>query len=280
MGLFSGLKKIVKPVATAVGSFFGGPIGGAIGSTAGDVLGTIGSTVSNNLPAIIAGGAQYYGSREQNVANLLMSRETTAANREMAREATAATKEMQQLQFAENRALVDQAMGFQREMSGTAYKRAMKDLRNSGLNPILAYTQGPASTPSGATGSASAGSGTSGTGVALPQVSELSEAISSAMAARRLKKDLQVADAQIKNIHTDSLKKASEATLAHELGNKAVEDTALARAGVATAKQVVRIRKREADDTEKYGTSTLGREAAAIERIIKNLYSTITGDRK
>lgn len=41
-------------------------------------------------------------------------------------------------------------MDFQREMSNTAYQRAMKDMRKAGLNPILAYKQGGASTPGGA----------------------------------------------------------------------------------------------------------------------------------
>lgn len=73
--------------------------------------------LSNLGLSAVPGMGQYVGQQETNQAN-----------------ARQATRQMQ----------------FQAEMSNTAYQRAMADMKKAGLNPLLAYEQGGASTPSGA----------------------------------------------------------------------------------------------------------------------------------
>ena len=56
---------------------------------------------------------------------------------------------------------------WQEHMSNTAYQRAVEDMRKAGLNPILAYAQGGASTPGGS------GATITGASMGMPSASAL-----------------------------------------------------------------------------------------------------------
>lgn len=108
--------------------------------------------------SVIAGGASLLGGSSANAGNLRVAREQ---------------------------------MRFQERMSSTAYQRAVEDMRLAGLNPMLSYMQGGASTPGGA----------------APSLDDVvSPAVSSALHARRLGEELR-------NIRSDTKLNQSQVQL-------------------------------------------------------------------
>lgn len=172
--------------------------------------------------AAVAAGASYFGAQSTNSANRNIASSASAKNVKMMREghqfsATQAkladkeTRWQQQKQMNFQKAGVQQQQDYQTHMANTAFQRGMKDMKKSGLNPILAYNQGGANAPPGSMAYGSSGSGakasaSGGSAVSIPAVNEMENAIASA-------KGVKLLGEQLKNIREDTALKQSQKDL-------------------------------------------------------------------
>lgn len=80
------------------------------------LLGSMGDFMSDGVGSLVSAGLNFLGAKDTNETNMALGREQ---------------------------------MAFQERMSSSAYQRAVADMQKAGLNPMLAYSQGGASSPVG-----------------------------------------------------------------------------------------------------------------------------------
>jgi len=152
-------------------------------------------------------------------------------------------------------------MDFQRQMSNTAYRRSMKDMRLAGLNPILAYQKGPASSPSGAFAAA--------TDIVSP-------AVNSAMASKRLTPEVanmmatnDLIKAQTNNAATQDMMMKAQTGMYSAM-------TASQRADALIKAEALKVAMKEAQTAET-DAAVRGTEAGTAARRIGTFFRDLFG---
>lgn len=206
-------------------------------------------------------------------------------------------------QQTQNWSMLNAQQDFAREMSGTAWVRGVQDMKNAGINPILAAGMGGASSPVSSGSSASIGNpqlgnpgasmaqGVASAGQAASTIAGIKATLAqadkdqSAKSLNEATEQNQKAQAVVNDVVKDRVKQETVTSATQAAANAAAAENSKAQAAAAgstaalnyaktvtegheanSAFQRSRIAQREADDRINFGGGTYGDLASAATR--------------
>lgn len=193
------LKPLAAPIAGAAATYFGGPLLGGMVSKLASGFGAS-SAASTGAAAPFVGPLEE-GSPTQSI-NVTGSRASDpgfdwkgAVGALMPVASGVLNYIGQKNTNVANAEQAQRQMDFQNQQTSTSYQRGVSDMKAAGLNPMLAYSQGGAS---------------SGSGASATMGNELGAGANSALSAYQVRQQIEQSQAQIGNIQADTdLKDAS-----------------------------------------------------------------------
>lgn len=162
---------------------------------------SIGSILGGIASSAIGAIGGFLGQKSANEANREIAEANSAFNAAEAQRNRDFQSYWAQQEMGYNAGQAEIQRGWQERLANTSYQRAVSDMRSAGLNPMLAYSQGGAATPSGSSASMSSPHG--GQASAVQPAPMLNKFAAAAQAAQTVA-GVQLAEAQAKRTDAEA----------------------------------------------------------------------------